>query len=71
MPSLPFEEAKTIGNTAKEIARALLEGSGYSVYPFGYESYFTRIKDLVHQKKLKRDAVLEQLRTMPDNVSRV
>ncbi len=61
-----FREKKTIGNTARELAQSLLEGAGYSVYPFGYETHFTRIKDLVHDRKLKRGAVLEQLRSMPD-----
>jgi hypothetical protein len=46
-----FEETRTVGNIAKECVRALLEGSGYAVCPFGYESYITHVKDLIHQKK--------------------
>jgi len=61
-----FEEHKTIGNTAKELAQALFEGAGYSVYPFGYETHFTHIKDLVSKRRLRRNFVLEQLRAMPD-----
>jgi hypothetical protein len=49
-----FEEKRTVGNAAKELLRTLLESAGYWVYPFGYESYLTHIKDLMHQRKLKK-----------------
>jgi hypothetical protein len=61
-----FEETRTVGNVAKECVRALLEGSGYGVYPFGYESYTTHIKDLIHQKRMGRTETTEQLAAMPD-----
>lgn len=68
-PYLPtFSETRVIGNTAKEIVRTLLSGSGYAVYPFGYESYFTGIKDLVHQGKFDDVAIVEKIRSMPDLV---
>lgn len=59
----PFEYRRVIGNIGKELIRTLLEGCGYTVYPFGYESYFTHVKDLIHTKKLEGYPVLQR---MPD-----
>ncbi|KXA89959.1 hypothetical protein AKJ62_01975 [candidate division MSBL1 archaeon SCGC-AAA259D14] len=71
-PYIPaFSETRVIGNTAKEIVRTLLSGSEYLVYPFGYESYFTGIKDLVHQGKFDdtpTPKVVKKIRSMPDLV---
>jgi hypothetical protein len=61
----PFAVARVIGNVGKELIRALLESCGYVVYPFGYESYFTHIKDLIHTGKLGKSP---QLQRMPDLV---
>jgi len=61
-----FEETRTVGNIAKELVRALLEGSEYTVFPFGYESYLTHIKDLIHQRKMERGDVVDQIASMPD-----
>jgi len=64
-----FAYDRAIGDAAKAIVRCLLEGAGYSVYPFGYESFLTRIKDLVHQDKvfeITSPTKIDQLRTMPD-----
>jgi hypothetical protein len=59
----PFAVTRVIGNIGKELVRALLESCGYTVYPFGYESYFTHVKDLMHTGKLRKFA---QLQRMPD-----
>lgn len=71
-PYIPsFSETRVIGNTAKEIVRTLLSKAGYRVYPFGYESYFTAIKDLVHQGKFddaNNPEIVEKIRFMPDLV---
>jgi len=58
-----FAYNRVIGNIGKELVRTLLEACGYSVYPFGYESYFTHIKDLIHTGKIKKTP---QLQRMPD-----
>jgi len=63
-----FEENLVVGNTAKDLVRTLLESVGYTVYPFGYESYLTRVKDLMHAGNLENNETAEQLRTMPDLV---
>ncbi|NHV45296.1 MAG: hypothetical protein HA493_01460 [Candidatus Verstraetearchaeota archaeon] len=58
-----FAYNRVIGNVGKELVRTLLEACGYSVYSFGYESYFTHIKDLMHTGKIKK---VSQLQRMPD-----
>ena len=58
-----FPYWRVVGNVGKELIRALLEACGYSVYPFGYESYFTHVKDLMHQGKIRK---VPQLQRMPD-----
>ena len=63
-----FAETRAVGDTAKGLVRVLLESAGYNVYPFGYESFLTRIKDLAHQGKLKKGPVTDRLRSMPDLV---
>lgn len=68
-PTLPtFPETRVIGNMAKESVRVLLGQAGYDVYPFGYESYFTSLKDLMHTKKIESSKKTEKLRSMPDIV---
>ena len=58
-----FAYYRVIGNVGKELVRTLLEACEYSVYPFGYESYFTHIKDLIHEEKIRK---IPQLQRMPD-----
>jgi hypothetical protein len=58
-----FAYNRVIGNVGKELVRTLLEDCGYSVYPFGYESYLTHIKDLIHRQKLEKLPIVQR---MPD-----
>ena len=58
-----FAYDRVVGNVGKELVRTLLEECGYSVYPFGYESYCTHVKDLMHKGKVRR---IPQLQRMPD-----
>jgi len=58
-----FAYNKVVGNVGKELIRALLESCEYSVYPFGYESYLTHVKDLIHTKRLRKVPLLQR---MPD-----
>jgi len=39
-----FYDAMLKGNIFKDIAKLLLEKSGYTVYPYGYESTFSHVK---------------------------
>jgi hypothetical protein len=61
-----FWERRAVGDAAKAIVRCLLESAGYRVYPFGYESFVTHIKDLAHLKKLVPTTTVRQTRKMPD-----
>lgn len=58
-----FAYNRVIGNIGKELVRTLLETCGYAVYPFGYESYATHVKDLIHTGRLTRFPILQR---MPD-----
>jgi hypothetical protein len=58
-----FAYNRVVGNLGKELVRALLESCEYSVYPFGYESYLTHIKDLIHTRRLEKTPLLQR---MPD-----
>lgn len=58
-----FAYNRVIGNIGKELVRTLLETCGYAVYPFGYESYVTHVKDLIHTGRLARFPMLQR---MPD-----
>jgi hypothetical protein len=58
-----FAYYRVVGNLGKELVRALLESCEYTVYPFGYESYLTHIKDLIHTKRLEKTPLLQR---MPD-----
>jgi hypothetical protein len=58
-----FAYYRVIGNVGKELIRTLLEACGYSVYPFGYESYLTHVKDLMYSGKIKKTPHIQR---MPD-----
>jgi hypothetical protein len=61
-----FRSSIIKGNAACEIVRGLLEDSGYTVYPFGYESTFSSVKNQIHKKKEKESLTAKKIRSMPD-----
>lgn len=63
-----FHVSRAKGDMAKALVRTLLETADYTVLPFGYESYFTHIKDLVHTGRVEKTGMVHQIRTMPDFV---
>src|SRR2546422_2789833 len=62
-----FSQHLIIGAAAKEILRGLLEASGYTVYPFGYESSLSSLKMNISGNIPDSDAV-QRIRSMPDYV---
>jgi len=48
-----FVYNKVIGNVGKELVHILLEACRYSVYPLGYGSYLTHVKDLYIHRSLR------------------
>ena len=61
-----FYEDLLKGNQVKELVKVLLEKSGYSVFPYGYESTFTDIKNKLREKGTKNSRTVRRLRTSPD-----
>lgn len=54
------------GNQVKELVKVLLEKSGYSVYPYGYESTLSDVKKKLREKSAKRSKTARRIRTSPD-----
>ncbi len=63
--NLGFQQGLVVGAAAKEIVRTVLESSGYTVYPFGYESTFSTMKHRLKDKRFESD-VAQRIRSMPD-----
>lgn len=60
-----FRRSLIIGAAAKEIARAILESAGYVVYPFGFESSFSVLKQQMTRDHLSGEAA-RRIHSMPD-----
>ena len=60
-----FYDAVLKGNIFKDIVKLLLEKSGYTVYPFGYESTFSQIKPKF-TKDTKNSRTVRRIRSSPD-----
>ena len=54
------------GETAKNIIKVLLQKSGYSVYPYGYENTLADIKDKLYSKETKNSPTVRRIRSSPD-----
>ena len=63
--NLGFQHGLVVGAAAKEIVRTVLDSSGYSVHPFGYESTFSTMKHRLKDKRFQDD-VAQRIRSMPD-----
>ena len=63
---MDFSLRLLIGNMAKEVVRILLEDSGLTVYPYGYESFLPRIKHLLGKRHNEESESLKRLRSHPD-----
>ena len=53
------------GNIYKDMVKLLLEKSGYTVYPYGYESTFSHVKSKLI-KKTKNSRTVRRIRSSPD-----
>ncbi len=60
---MKFLERKNIGNIAKQFVGDLFTESGFDVYPMGYESEFSTIKNKIRNNE---DDVSRRIRTIPD-----
>lgn len=53
------------GSIFKDIVKLLLEKSGYTVYPYGYESTFSHVKSKL-TKNTKNSRTVRRIRSSPD-----
>lgn len=60
-----FYDAMLKGNIFKDIVKLLLEKSGYTVYPYGYESTFSHVKSKL-KKNTKNSRTVRRIRSSPD-----
>lgn len=54
------------GNQIKEIIKVLLQKSGYSVLPYGYESTLSDMKKKLREKGTRNSRTVRRIRTSPD-----
>jgi hypothetical protein len=60
-----FYDSVLKGNAYKEIVRVMLEKSGYSVHPYGYESTLSSIKSKL-TKNTRNSKTVRRIRSSPD-----
>ena len=53
------------GNIYKDIVKLLLEKSGYTVYPYGYESTFSHVKSQL-TRNTRNSRTVRRIRSSPD-----
>jgi len=54
------------GNQIKELVKVLLEKSGYSVFPYGYDSTLLNLKKTLRAKGTKNSRTVRRIRSSPD-----
>jgi len=54
------------GNQVKELVKVLLEKSGYSVLPYGYESTLSDMKKKLSGKDVRNSRTARRIRSTPD-----
>ena len=60
-----FYDSVLKGNAHKEIVRLMLEKSGYSVHPYGYESTLSSVKSKL-TKNARNSKTVRRIRSSPD-----
>src|SRR5208337_3945263 len=60
-----FYDSMLKGNAYKEIIKMMLLKTGYSVYPYGYESTFSDIKSKL-TKETRNSKTVRRIRSSPD-----
>ncbi|OLD78395.1 hypothetical protein AUF62_02535 [archaeon 13_1_20CM_52_20] len=61
-----FRQDLAVGGSAKDILRSLFELSGYTVYPFGYESSMSALKKELTNHDFANTPLVHRIRSMPD-----
>ena len=60
-----FYDAMLRGNVYKDMVKLLLEKSGYTVYPYGYESTFSHVRSKLTRSS-KNSRTVRRIRSSPD-----
>lgn len=60
-----FYDALLKGNIYKDIVKLLLEKSGYTVYPYGYESTFSHVRSQL-TRNTRNSRTVRRIRSSPD-----
>ena len=60
-----FYDSMLKGNAYKEIIKVVLQKSGYSVYPYGYESTLSDVKSKL-TKETRNSKTVRRIRSSPD-----
>jgi len=61
-----FHDDLLKGNQIKDLIKVLLQKSGYSVFPYGYESTFSEIRNKLAEKGTKNSRTVRRIRSSPD-----
>ena len=61
-----FHDSMFKGETTKGLIKVLLQKSGYTVYPYGYESTLADIRDKLFSKETKNSPTMRRIRSSPD-----
>jgi hypothetical protein len=61
-----FHDDLIEGGAIKELIKVLLEKSGYTVYPYGYESTFSDVRRKLTEKETKNSRTVRRIRSSPD-----
>jgi len=61
-----FHDDLLKGSQIKDLIKVLLQKSGYSVFPYGYESTFSEIRNKLSEKGTKNSRTVRRIRSSPD-----
>lgn len=61
-----FHDALLEGGAVKDLIKVLLENSGYTVYPYGYEGTFSDIRKKLSDNEAKNSRTARRIRSSPD-----
>lgn len=64
--SSTFYDDMLKGNQIKDLVKVMLEKSGYSVYPYGYESTLLNLKKTLRVKGTRNSRTVRRIRSSPD-----
>jgi hypothetical protein len=61
-----FHDDLLKGSQIKDLIKVLLQKSGYSVFPYGYESTLSEVRNKLAEKGTKNSRTVRRIRSSPD-----